>query len=390
MISKTTPIALVLPTQKEVDLFVTVLGKLGHRNVVPFKSASEALESASRQQFPMFIVRQEMPDMPGIVLVQKLRETGNYGAETYLFVAETIDSGILNLLYEYDLTYVLVKVNRDTVQQKLEHVFASEATLSEFEQTFRQARGAYYNGSIEVAQELCTKLLAHKPDSEKGLLLAGDIQLKRNNTEPAKELFQKALIANPKSAAATHKLAQIHMLKGEFRPAAQLLDQLADINPQHIKILENAGLSTFKSEMTERAEHHMQKLHNIDKSNTVASEVSAEIMIKKGDFNGIVATLKKGMTDKEMIQFLNNAGVKLSQGNDIQGALDLYNAASEQLGEKSPFLYAIYYNMAVAYRKLGKLKQARAYIMKSVAAKPDFERGQGLLKEIEAETKAAA
>lgn len=390
MFAKNIPIALVLPAQKEVDLFVTVLGEFGLRHVVPFTSSAEALESAKRQQFPLFVIRQEMLDMSGIVFVQKLRATGNYGNETILFVADAIDGGILNLLYEFDLNYVLVKPTKETAKQKIEHLLNNEDNLSDFEKTFRQVRASFYSGLFDMARECCDELLLKEPGNEKSLLLSGDIHLKQGNTEAAKLEYQKALMANPKSAAAAHKLAQIHMVNGEFRPAAQLLDQLADLNPHHIKILENAGLSTFKSDMIERSEKHMQKLHQIDTTNTVASEVTAQIMIKKGDFTGIVSTLKKGMNDKDMIQFLNNAGVKLSKGHDVQGALDLYKSAAEQLGETSPFLYAIFYNMAIAYRKMAKPKQAKIFAVKCLKSKPGFDRGTTLLQEIEAELNSAA
>jgi tetratricopeptide (TPR) repeat protein len=96
-----------------------------------------------------------------------------------------------------------------------------------------------------------------------------------------------------------------------------------------------------------------------------------------------VSTLKDSHDEKELVQFLNNAGVKLSQGNDIEGALRMYQACVDQL-QDSKYLYAIHYNMALAHSKMGNQQLAVESAKKSLQIKPDFDKAQKILKDFPA------
>ena len=61
-------------------------------SIVQFKEVEEAHSIATRQLFDLFVVGIEMPDNPGIILMQRIRECGNYGCEPFLFVGDKIDT----------------------------------------------------------------------------------------------------------------------------------------------------------------------------------------------------------------------------------------------------------------------------------------------------------
>lgn len=383
MLDKNASVALVLPTQQEVELFSIALAELGFRKVTVFRSGKEAFEVCSRQQFAIFITRMELPDMTGIVLIQKLRETGNYGLETHLFVCDKLVPSVVNLLYELDLPYVLVKpFTKPTIKQKFEYLLETEKNIPDYEEIFRGARSAYFNKLNDMALEMAQKALKIKPDLDKALILMGDILSLKNNIVQAQEYYRKAMTANPKSVAAAYKLAFTMASKGDNVQAAALFNKLASINPYHIKILENAGLTNFKAEQYEEAQKHVNQLYAVDKNNQVATQIVADIKIKDGDFSDLVSTLKRSMDEKEIVQYLNNAGVKLSHGNDVEGALRMYQSAIEQLGANSKHLYAIYYNIGIAYKRMGKWDKAKSAFERSLRLKPDFDKAAQALAEI--------
>lgn len=382
MINASTPVALIMPTQAEIALFMQALTACGMKKVTTFTSTHEAYEVATRQQFPLFITRMEMPTTTGVVLIQKLRLTGNYGLEPHLFVCEKLDSKLLNVLAEYDLDYVLTApFNVAAITEKLKHMINNENNLPVVEGKYRDAKSAFSSDLTEMAEEGIKEVLAESPDLEKAILLLGDILAKRSDFAAAREQFKKALAVNPKSAAAAHKLAQLLTAQGEHQQAADLLNRLAEISPYSIKLLENAGLSNFTIERYDEAKRHMAKLSSIDQSNKTASTITAEIKIKTGDFEGLVDTLMKTHDEKSIVQYLNNAGAKLSKGDDIEGALKMYTAALDQITE-SKYLYAIHYNMAIAYRKRKETNKAKSHLEKALKINPLFEKGIETLEDI--------
>ncbi len=384
MIEKSSPIAVIMPTQKQADLFSSTICSMGYKKVTTFLSCEEAYEVAVRQLFKCFVTQVEMPQQSGLVFMQKLRDSGNYGCEPHLFVCDALEESVARILHEYDLSYVLVKnVTKQTITEKFNHLVTTENSLSPIELRYREAHTALVTNMIDMAEELATDLLREESNNDKVQVLLGDIRRKQGAPAAAAELYRKALHANPKSLGAAHKHAIALKAQGNFREAARVLDQLALLNPYHLKILENAGLSCFEANMIEAAKLHISHLEKIDVTNKVASEVHAEIQIKEGNLEHLVETLRKGHTEEELVRFLNNAGAKLSMNNDVEGALKMYLTAIKELGEKSKFSFAIFYNIGIAQKRLGNTEAAKKALRKSIDLKPDFDKAKQSLASLE-------
>ncbi len=380
MIEKSSPIAITMPTQKEADLFSSTICSLGYKKVTTFTSCEEAYEVAVRKLFKCFVTRVEMPKQSGVVFMQRLRDSGNYGTESHLFVCNNLEESLAQILYEYDILSVLVKnMTKQTITEKFLHMVEIENGLSSLDTRYREARAALVTNMTDMAEDLTNELLRENPANDKVLVLMADIQRKQGNPANAIELYRKALHINPKSLAAAHKHAMALKTQGEFREAARVLDQLAMVNPYHLKILENAGLSCFEANMIDRAKVHVSRLESIDATNKVASQVNAEIIIQEGPIEKLMDALKKGHSEEELVRFLNNAGTKLSMNNDVEGALKMYLTAVEELGKKSKFSYAIYYNIGIAYKRLQQLNNAKEALTTSLQLKPDFDKAKQAL-----------
>jgi Tfp pilus assembly protein PilF len=127
----------------------------------------------------------------------------------------------------------------------------------------------------------------------------------------------------------------------------------------------------------------MGKLQSVDSGNKVAATVTAQVKIKTGDLSDLVGGLRQGMDDKEMVQFLNNAGAKLSGENDVDGAIKMYMAAVEQI-KSNKFLYAIHYNLGIAFKKKKEFAKARQNFERSLKLNPEFTKATAALQELTA------
>lgn len=382
-IEKSSTICLVLPTQQEIEAFTIALAECGFRKILSFKSCTEAYEICTRQQVHSFITRMEMPDWTGITFIQKLRQTGNYGMETHLFVTSKLDSGLINTLAEVDIPYVLkAPFNRQAIKDKFQHLIQTENSLTPLIMKYREAKSAFYTNMLDMSEELVTQVIKECPTMEQALILKGDILLARKSLVEAEKCFTSAIVANPKSAAAMHKLAQVKMAGNDYAGASVILNKLATVNPYNINLLQNAGLSCFNSDQLDLAKQHMGKVIALDSTNKQAASVVAEVQVKQQDFDGIIDTLRKSHTDKDVISFLNNAGIKLSKGDDVPGAIKMYSAALNYLTE-SQYLYAIHYNLGVAYKKTNNREEAIKHLKIALKKKPDFDKAAASLRELE-------
>jgi tetratricopeptide (TPR) repeat protein len=382
VINSHTPVAIIAPSELEAGIFGQALAKCNFRNTTLFRSTEEAYKVALRQQFPVFITRMEMPRMSGISFIQKIRMTGNYGIEPHLFVCTQVTPQLYGLLAEFDLDYVLTApIGRQTIADKFTHLVHTENNISDIERAYRDAKSALHNGMLDMAETYCAAAIKANPRLEKAILLMGDIKLKGGDLNKAEKFYKSVISINRQSITAMYKLSQIMVGRGLFSEAADLLTKLSNLSPLHIRILEQAGLSNFEVKRYDLATEQMDRLRTLDETNKTAAQVTAQVKIAKGDYDGLVNTLKQGMDDKELIQFLNNAGAKLSKDNDAIGALKMYQAAIDQI-EDSKYLYAIHYNMALAHRKMGEIDKALKHLDASLKIKPDFDRSLAMLEEL--------
>lgn len=382
MLGTDVEICMILKTKEETSFFSNVFKKMGYKNITQFTSASDALEVALKKQFGLFITRMEMPGLSGVVMIQKMRATGNYGMELHLFIADIIEGTLVNTLIELELNYVLVKpFTFDRIKQKIDYLVKSENSLTEFETQYRDAKSAFNTNMLEMAEDYANKLLKIDPTSERVLSLLGDIFFNSDRMEDAKKKFELILTINPNSSIASNKLSQIYMANKEFKKASDILNKLADVNPYNIKILENTGLSNLEIGDTEKAKKITEKLSTIDKNNKVASEVTAHVEIKNGNVEKGIASLSKSHSEKELVSFFNNKGVNLVREKKIPEAIDMYKDCISKL-KKNKFLYVVHFNLGFAYYRTGDLKNAQQYLNNAVELKPDFEKAKNILNKI--------
>ncbi len=383
MINTHSKVMLILKDQSEVTLFSESLKKSGFEDISAFTNSQEAHDEALKTQHQLFIIRHEVEPLNGPICFQKIHTCGNYGQETILFVADKIDQALLTFLTEFELPHVLIgSVSQGQIEEKIKQIIDTESNLSEFEKTYRQARSALDNGIIEMAEMMAQKLYGDNPQSEKSYIVLGDVERAKKDYSAARKHYEKAIEINPKCSSASYRLAQTFMAENNFAVAAKMMDKLAENNPYNIELLTNAGISNVGIENYKKAEEYGEKLKSLDKESKGASQIKANINIKKGDFSSLAQDLKKTHSKKEFISFINNAGVKLSKDNDVAGALKMYMQVIEEVKD-SEFAYAIYYNIALAHKKLNEIKEAKFYYEKTLEIKPDFAKAKAALKALQ-------
>jgi tetratricopeptide (TPR) repeat protein len=351
-----------------------------------FSSPRVTFEVAKRNQFQLFITHHDFTDMSGLTMIQSLRATGNYGIEPHLFLVDVLTPEIMLVLVENNINHVLAKpFSADRTQQKLAHLWQSELNMTPAEQEFREAHAAMSAGLMEMAQELAIKNLRTHGPMEKLLLLLGDVETKLNHPVEARRYYDAAQKFNPKSSSAAQKLAQTYMLEKDFAKAAELMNELTKLNPLNLELLANAGLSNYEVGNLDEAKDAMSRLQGLDKERKDASEVLARVAIKEGDYETAMKQLKGTHDQKELVQMLNNEGVRLSHENEIDAAIAMYLKCITIIGE-NPYIYALHYNLGLAYNKHHDKANAITAFKKSLELKPDFEKAASALSKLEAKS----
>ncbi len=380
---KKTKVAITARNKEEGDILNHAARACGFEQTQIFTSSRVTIEVAKRNQFQLFITHHDCPEVTGLTMIQTLRSTGNYGVEPHLFLVDHLTPEIMLVLVENNINHVLTKpYSADRIQQKLTHLWKEEVHISPAELEFREAHAAMNSGLMEMSSELAIKNLRTHGPSEKLLLLLGDVETKLNHPVEARRYYDAAQKFNPKSSAAAQKLAHTYMLEKDFTKAAELMNELTKLNPLNLELLANTGLSNYEIGNLDEAKAAMSQLQGLDSERKDASEVLGKVALQEGDFETALKQLQGNHDEKELIQILNNEGLKRSHDNDAAGAVDMFLNSIKIIGS-NPYIYALYYNLGLAYLKLHDTHNASEWFKKSLQEKPDFEKAQHALSRIE-------
>jgi Tfp pilus assembly protein PilF/CheY-like chemotaxis protein len=376
-------VAVVASSKEEGDILFHILRSFGIEQVRVMLDSREVLKLDPQETFHLFVLRHETSGLSGISLMQRIRASGHYGTENYLILVDSISEAMKPVFEEFDIRYVLPKpFTADRIAGRLEALLRAEAELSPFEATMRSARGAYYAGLLTMARELCLSLFRTHGYQERILTLLGEIALKEKKTAEARKFFTAALKVNPGFLPATHRMAVSHMSDRNFKEAASMLDELLPRNPLNLQLLADSGQASYEVGNHDKARLTMLHLKQLDEKDRIASDVLAKVAMAEGRVLDACRHLRKSHSDAELVQFLNNEGVRLSKEKDLDGAIRMYEQCLGEVHE-SEFAHAIYYNLGLAHAKRRESSQAAQYFQMALARKPDFVKAQQALARLE-------
>lgn len=376
-------VALVLPVGQEfANSIQKVLSTLGYKDVHIFHNSDEAYEVASREQFGLFVVGISDDDYSGIVLLQRLREIGNYGFEPFLFISKKISPSHLALFLEYDVDYALTHpLTVDRIRAKLQFLVERENNISPDIDQYRSAKSALYSGLTSMAEELALSLINKDKVVEKSKILLADIAVVKGDTETAEKIYLEVIENNSFSIAAKHKLAKVYMQQSRYEEAKDILDALVLEQPFHIKVLENAGISNFKLGYYELAMEQMEKLKKLHKENKVAGTVMVNISIKKGDYQELAKKLRLTHNEDEMVSVLNKAGIDLSLEQNYEGAIAIYKDCLNVV-TRDDYRSKVIFNLGLTYQKMGKIDDACDCFQQALHFNPNLAKAEAILQKL--------
>lgn len=376
-------VAVVASSKEEGNILFHILRSCGIEQIRVMIDSREVLQLDPKETFHLFVLRQETAGLSGLSLMQRIRASGHYGTENYLILVDSVTDAMKPIFEEFDIRYVLPKpFTADRIAGRLDALLRAEAELNPFEVTMRSARGAYYSGLLTMARELCLSLFRSHGYQERILTLLGEIALKEKKTGEARKFFTAALKVNPGFLPATHRMAVSHMYDHNYKEAAGMLDELLPRNPLNLQLLADSGQASFEIGNHDKARLTMLHLKQLDEKDRIAADVLAKVAMAEGRVLDACRHLRKSHSDAELVQFLNNEGVRLSKEKDLDGAIRLYEQCLGEVHE-SEFAHAIYYNLGLAHAKRRESSQAAQYFQMALARKPDFVKAQQALARLE-------
>lgn len=194
-------------------------------------------------------------------------------------------------------------------------------------------------------------------------------------TENSLNFINQSLSLNSKFLPAIYAQAQKLLESGKPGDALSQFERLEAINPNNPDRKALMAQAYADSGDWTKAKELRNAAFKIEPDNSYARELNVRIAFEEGDVAGALKFLDECQTSNDyFIRKLNAEAVKLSQNNQAETALSLYNKAW-QIAPKA-IKFRISYNIAMAYYRQNRFEEASQFCARaeSECVDPSFDK----------------
>lgn len=360
--------------------FTMVLQDLGVSNVSQARTADEALAQA-KEIIPNFlIISWELKTCPGTILVQKLRTQTKKRHVPYILYSKRLVPEDLTLLKEMGMKNILaLPLDKQKALQEIQNMIKEEDELSPEELTLRKIEGAIQdNRPTEALKYFDHKLRKKGPHYVRAQVLMGEIWMMTNQFKKAEEAYKTALAEDATSYEALSGLANAYSRMEQHEEALKILKDLSAQSPKNLTTLVNLGATYAHADRLDEAKQTLAKVSTIDPDASGLKEEQAKIAFKEGDISLAAKLISETQQGDQLARYFNNLAISYSRNNEFDKAVETYQNAIKMLVNKAK-LYALRYNLGLAYVKKGELKKGFAELAESYIDDPSFEKAYAAL-----------
>ncbi len=211
----------------------------------------------------------------------------------------------------------------------------------------------------------------------KNLLLYAQLLSLQKNYEAAKKVLKKVLATKKSVIGAYTELGKIYAVTGDFDKSIQYFEKAKQLSPKNLDRLLAMGESYSKKGDVQKAWDSINEVVEVHSDFGDAKKQLFTISVQKGNTKLSKAMFEQMGDPDRMGAYLNNHGVSLTRTGNFAEGLSFYNNAVDVLA-KTDQSYRLYYNMALAFYRQGKLQEALNYLKKSIKANKKFIKSKAL------------
>ena len=254
-------------------------------------------------------------------------------------------------------------INKLQKLTRLIHSNQHEYSQSEIDQTVSEAYSQYPHDSI-VKLEF------------------GNLCFRNNKLNKALTLGDELLNQDQNNVRAMNLISRVYMKQNKHEEALEVLENADILSPKNISRLLELGDICIQTNQSSKARGYYEEAYQSAPEDPDTIEALGKLEINEGNQNAALGIFKKTMSEEEVAGFLNNAGIRAVRKQNHKEALKLYELAINSL-KTNKYVSQLYFNMALAERRLKNNPACKEYLEKSLEHKPDFAKASKQLKEVE-------
>ena len=287
-----------------------------------------------------------------------------------IVVTSETDSNTIALIYERGADNVIIKpASFDTITEKIASTLSPN---NEFDELIDSCKTALLLSDLDLAEELANKILKIRPGSATGLMLKGDIYLRRKDFNKSETFYVKAVLYTKLYLDPLKRLVNFYDITGNVKRKIVYLtklDNMSPLNRERKLLLANSYLSIADNKSAYKYFEQAVKLAKKEASAVLSKTyMDISLSLKEIDSNKSIEYSTHAIhamrhnLSKDDVWMFNEKGIALRKCKKNKEAILVFLQALKI----SPDDSVLNYNLAMAYAEEDEVKLASKFFSKAL------------------------
>jgi len=327
----------------------------------------------------------DLEEFSGITLIQKLKAHNKELDRSFIpivMIGKNFDTSNLGLLNEFN---DISTITKPIAPPQLLHLLKTKISEKESQEKSGEVLKNVYRyikkGENDKALNLMKdKMAVFGKNAPKHL---ADLLEELQQLEDAYAIHGQRLKKSPEDISILNDLGRICLKLGKFEEAQEYLEKADKMAPGQIERMNHMATMYLHLKRPDKSIEKYREILGVTPEN---QDIKFDMLqeLKENGFNDEALKFCNEVSHPtEMIRFYNNKGVLLAVNEKYNDAISEYQKA---IGFYPDFkeIYRIYFNMALAYMKLGKdhSNDAKKWLNECLRVNPAYEKAQNNLKKV--------
>jgi tetratricopeptide (TPR) repeat protein len=300
---------------------------------------------------------------------------GSFNVDTrpILLITQDMSPSVISYATEYSISRVHTgEISRSAIQTHLQAIFEEEHDESGVRNTMIRIADARMRGDWEMSEFLLLDLYGRFPGNVRIACELAENYIHKNEWQQAKAITES--ISNPgeSNLRIMHMKARCLMHSGAYGDAEEILQQCKLINPYNVDRLIDLGNVLLNLARFKDALESFEMALNIDPERKEALDGKIHCKLLTGDVNEALGLMRQVTSPRELASLFNNAAILSIRQGRFNNGIQLYMTAIGTIGKKETAASRLFYNLGIAYMKLGSPQQALPCFGKAAAIDNNF------------------
>jgi len=381
---------MVVDGNEDTSIFFKVLlMNHQHQNITTAKSPEEALALIEQKRIQFVITSWELPMMTGAAFIQRVKAKRQFSHIPFVIYSTKLSNDELKLTHELGFRNIIrFPADENEAFAVISHVVEIEENLDQVELIIRSA------DLLFTEKQYATAINELKPGLVKGSYyhraqtLLGEIYYGQQKIPESEAAVREALGLDDTYPDALHLIAKIYTKTGRHAEAITMLQKMNLESPLNIQNLISMGTAQMDADQDEAAKASFDVAARIDAKHPGLKDAQGKLAFKVGDYQMARDLLHESENAEDIVRHLNNVAVGTVGRGQTDRGIQIYEVAIGILKDMT-HNHALEYNLALALKKKGSLRQAFDILAKCYERVPVFEKAYAalvhLIKDMERE-----